>query len=39
MIVPYLSKWRNRRLSDISVDDVVRLNDRLEKETGRYAAN
>jgi hypothetical protein len=39
MIGRYLSKWRNRRLSDISLDDVARLHDRLGKENGCYAAN
>jgi len=39
MIDAYLSKWRNRRLSDISLDEVARLHDRLGKENGRYAAN
>jgi len=39
MIDGYLSKWKNRKLSNISVDDVARLHDRLGKENGRYAAN
>lgn len=34
-----LSRWRSRRLSDISPDDVARLHDKIGKETGRYAAN
>jgi hypothetical protein len=29
MIAGYLSKWKNRRLSDISPDDVARLHNRL----------
>lgn len=39
MIDGYLSKWKTRRLSDVSLDDVARLHDRLGKENGRYAAN
>ncbi len=39
MIGGYLSKWKNRRLSDIEPDDVARLHDSLGKENGRYAAN
>lgn len=39
MIEGYLSKWKNRRLSDIGQDDVARLHDSLGKENGRYAAN
>jgi integrase len=39
MIDGYLSKWKTGRLSDISVDDVARLHERLGKENGRYAAN
>jgi integrase len=34
-----LSKWRSRRLSDISPDDMARLHDRTGKEKGRYEAN
>lgn len=34
-----LSKWRSRRLSDISPDDVARLHDRIGKEKGRYVAD
>jgi integrase len=34
-----LSKWRSRRVSDISPDDVARLHERIGKEKGRYAAN
>jgi integrase len=39
MIDGYLSKWRNRRLSDIIPDDVARLHNRIGEENGRYAAN
>jgi integrase len=39
MIDGYLSKWRNRRLSDIRPDDVARLHNRLGEENGHYAAN
>ncbi len=39
MIAGYLSRWRNRRLADITTDDVARLHERLGKENGRYAAN
>jgi hypothetical protein len=39
MIAGYLSKWKNRRLSDISPDDVARLHNRLGQEDGHYAAN
>ena len=39
MLEGYLSKWRNRRLSDISPDDVVLLHKRLGEENGPYAAN
>jgi integrase len=39
MIDGYVSKWRNRRLSDIGLEDVARVHDRLGKENGRYAAN
>jgi integrase len=34
-----LSKWRSRRLSDISPDEVARLHERIGKEKGHYAAN
>jgi integrase len=39
MIAGYLSRWRNRMLSDITIDDVARLHERLGRENGRYAAN
>lgn len=39
MIAGYLAKWRSRRLSDITTDDVARLHERLGRENGRYAAN
>ena len=39
MIDGYLSKWRNRRLSDIRQDDVARLHNSLGEENGRYAPN
>lgn len=39
MIGGYLSKWKNRRLSDIGPDDVARFHDSLGKENGRYAGN
>ena len=39
MIAGYLAKWRSRRLSDISTDDVARLHQKLGKDNGRYAAN
>jgi integrase len=39
MIAGYVSKWRSRRLSDITTDDVSRLHQKLGKENGRYAAN
>jgi integrase len=35
----YLSGWKNRRLSDISVDDLARLHRLLGEKNGRYAAN
>ncbi len=39
MIEGYLGTLKNRRLSDISPDEVARLHERLGKEKGRYAAN
>jgi hypothetical protein len=39
MIDGYLCRWKTRRLSDISPDDVARLHDMLGNENGRYAAN
>ena len=35
----YLSKWKGRRLSDITREDVIRLHDSLGRDNGRYAAN
>jgi integrase len=39
MINRYLSKWRSRKLSDITHDEVSRLHQTIGREHGRYAAN
>ncbi len=39
MIAGYLAKWRSRRPSDITTDDVARLHQKLGRENARYAAN
>lgn len=35
----YLSKWKGRKLSDITREEVIRLHDSLGRDNGRYAAN
>jgi integrase len=39
MIECYLARWRNRSVSDITRDDVVRLHQTLGTDHGHYAAN
>jgi integrase len=39
MIASYLARWKNRKISDITRDDVVRLHQALGTDHGRYAAN
>jgi integrase len=39
MIGSYLARWKNRKISDITRDNVVRLHQTLGTDHGRYAAN
>jgi len=39
MLACHLSKWNNRRVSDISRDAVIRLHQSIGEDSGHYAAN
>jgi integrase len=39
MLRAYLAKWRSRKLSDISPDEIDRLHKNIGEEHGHYAAN